>query len=135
MRILALIIVVYTPAMLLIHLSTGKILKAWKEQPNSWINRQFSPQRALRIEALFWLLTLAAWTLWQPLAWKVIVALFAAIHLGIWSAGELTTNRNNGVALTQAGYMRRVIVVFDLVEAFVLAAVGVIAVLYLIHAG
>ncbi len=134
MKTLAVIIVAYTPVMLLIHLSTGKILKAWNKRSDSWINRRFPPRRALRVEALFWLLTLAAWSMWQPLAWKVVVALFGAIHLGIWGAGELTANRDNGLVLAHGGTMQRVIVVFDLVEAFVLAAVGVVAVLYLIQA-
>lgn len=53
MKILALLIAIYTPLMLLIHVSTGKILRAWNEQSDSWISRRFTPQRALRIEALF----------------------------------------------------------------------------------
>lgn len=134
MRTLALLIAIYTPVMLLIHVSTGKILKAWNEQSDSWITRHFPPRHALRIEALFWLLTLAAWSLWQPLPWKVIVVLFAAIHLGIWSAGELAMNRNHTLAFTQNRSARRVIVVFDWVEALALSAVGVFAVLYLIDA-
>lgn len=134
MKILALLIAIYTPLMLVIHVSTGKILTAWNEQSDSWISRRFPPQRALRIEALFWLLALAAWSLWQPLVWRVIIALFAAIHLGIWGAGELTTNKTNIFVLNRNLYLERVIVVFDLIEAFALAALGVLAVLYLIHA-
>lgn len=134
MKILALLIAIYTPLMLVIHVSTGKILTAWNEQSDSWISRRFPPQRALRIEALFWLLALAAWSLWQPLAWRVIIALFAAIHLGISGAGELTNNKTNVFVLNRNLYLERVIVVFDLIEAFALAALGVLAVLYLIHA-
>lgn len=134
MKILALLIAIYTPLMLVIHVSTGKILTAWNEQSDSWISRRFPPQRALRIEALFWLLALAAWSLWQPLAWRVIIALFAAIHLGIWGAGELTINKTNIFVLNRNLYLERVIVVFDLIEAFALAALGFFALWYLIHA-
>lgn len=134
MKILALLIAIYMPLMLVIHVSTGKILTAWNEQPDSWISRRFPQQRALRIEALFWLLALAAWSLWQPLAWRVIIALFAAIHLGIWGAGELTINKTNVFVLNRNLYLERVIVVFDLIEAFALAALGFFALRYLIHA-
>jgi len=134
MKILALLVAIYAPVMLLIHLSTGKILKAWNEQSDSWINRWFPPRRALRTEALFWLLALAAWFLWRPLAWKIVVVVFAVIHLGIWGANEFAVNRKSVSALTATPNMRRVIVAFDLVEAFVLAAVGAVAVLYLTRA-
>ena len=60
MKILALVIAIYAPVMLLIHLSTGKILRAWSEQPASWISRWFPARRALRTEALFWLLAVSA---------------------------------------------------------------------------
>jgi len=131
MKILALLVAIDTPVMLLIHLSTGKILNAWNEQPASWISRWFSPRRALRTEALFWLLALAAWFLWRALAWKVLVVVFAVIHLGLWGADEFAGNRKNVSAFTATPKMRRVIVAFDLVEAFVLAALGVAAVSYL----
>jgi len=131
MKILALLITLYTPLMLVIHLSTGKILHAWNERSDSWINRRLRPQRALRIEALFWLLALAAWSLWRPLAWKIVIIVFAVIHLGVWGAGELIMKGTN--ALGQTPVVERVILVFDRIEAFVLATVGVFAVLYLIH--
>jgi hypothetical protein len=57
--------------MLLIHLSTGKILRAWNEQSDSWISRRFTPPRALRIEALFWLLALAAWSFRSLCGWQI----------------------------------------------------------------
>ena len=93
------------------------------------------PRYALRTEGLFLLLTLVAWFLWRLLIWKILVIVFAVIHLGIWSAGEFAVNRKNASAFTARRNMRRVIVAFDLVEAFVLAAAGVDTVLYLIHAG
>jgi hypothetical protein len=134
MKILVLLIAIYTPVMLLIHLSTGKILRAWNEQPDSWIRRWFPPRRALRTEGIFWLLALAAWFFWRPLAWKVLVVIFAVIHLSIWGADEFAIRRKSASAFTTTPVMRRVIVAFDLVEAFVLAAVEVIAVSYLTHA-
>ncbi len=135
MRILALVIAIYAPVMLLIHVSTARILKAWNEQPASRISRWFTPRRALRVEGVFWLLALAAWSLWQPLAWKVLVVVFALIHLGIWGAGELTTGRQKGPAFTASPTVKRIVVIFDSVEAFVLAALEVVAVLYLIRPG
>ncbi|MGA8182712.1 MAG: hypothetical protein WB819_03605 [Terriglobia bacterium] len=133
MRILALVIAIYAPVMLLIHVSTARILKAWNEQPASRISRRFTPRRALRVEGVFWLLALAAWSLWQPLAWKVLVVLFAAIHLAIWAAGELQAATKNAPAFTTSPAMNRAIVAFDLLEAFLLAALGVLAVFFLLH--
>jgi hypothetical protein len=132
MRILAILIAVYTPAMLLIHLSTAKILKAWNGEASTWIKRRFSPRRALRIEAFSWLLALGAWPLWRGPAWKIGVALFSGIHLAIWLAGgsrliHLTAGED-GHDLTGAHY--RAIVAFDLIEAAVLVAVGGAALLY-----
>lgn len=37
MKILALLIAIYTPLMLVIHVSTGKILTAWNEQSDSLV--------------------------------------------------------------------------------------------------
>ena len=135
MRILALVIILYAPLMLLIHVSTGKILRAWNAQPDSRISRWFTPRRALRVEGVFWLVALAAWPLWEPLAWKVLVVLFAAIHLAIWAAGELQIAGKNAPAFATSPAMVRAIVAFDLLEAFVLAALGVLAVISLIHPG
>lgn len=135
MRTLALVITIYTPVMLLIHVSTGRILRAWNEQPDSRISRWFTPRRALRVEGAFWLLTLAAWSLWQPLLWKVVVSLFATIHLAVWAAGEFRGARKNFPVFTTSLAMNRIIVVFDLLEAFVLVALGFLAVLSLIHPG
>lgn len=135
MRTLALVIAIYVPVMLLIHVSTQKILKAWDEQPDSRISRWFPPRRALRVEGVFWLLALAAWSLWQPLAWKVLVSFFATVHLAIWGTGEFRIARKDPSVFTTSPAMNRAIVVFDLLEAFVLAALGFLAVLFLIHAG
>jgi hypothetical protein len=137
-KILALIITAYTPVMLLIHVSTGKMLKAWESPTGSWINRRFPPQRALRIEALYWLLGLAGWTLWPSAAWKAAVVVFATIHLGVWVAGEVHTihfTSGSGPLLAQTRWVRLGIITFDLIEAVMLAAMWSLAAIYLMHPG
>lgn len=134
MRILALAIAIYSPVMLLIHVSTGKILSAWNQQPNSSISRWFPPQCALRVEGMYWLLALGAWPLWRALVLKILVVLFALVHLGIWGAGELKANSQKGSGLTTSPKVKRIIVIFDSVEALILVALGVATMLYLIHA-
>jgi hypothetical protein len=133
MKILGLLIAVYTPVMLLIHVTTSKILVAWKEHPASWISRRFPPQRALRIEGVYWLLALVAWPLWHAVIWKALVAFFALIHLGIWGASEVTASREKGSSFTTSPTMNRIIIAFDSVEALVLAALEVVAVMFLIR--
>ncbi|HZT68481.1 MAG TPA: hypothetical protein VFC10_01870 [Terriglobia bacterium] len=134
MKVLAIVLALYTPLMLLIHLSTGKILKDWNRHPDSWISRWFPPLRALRVEGVFWLLALAAWSLWRPLAWKIMIVAFAAIHLAIWAVEELGGKAKGLSAFNVVPKMERSIVVFDLVEAVILMAVGLVAVTYLTHA-
>lgn len=131
MKVLGLLIAFYTPVMLLIHVTTSKILKAWNEHTDSWISRRFPPKRALRVEGIYWILALAAWPLWQPMIWKVLVVLFAMIHLGIWSASEFTAGRKQESFFTTSRTMNQIIVAFDSVEAMVLAALEVVAVLFL----
>lgn len=133
MKVLAVLILAYTPLMLLIHLSTARILNAWNAQTDSWISLRFPPRRALRVEALFWAIVVAAWSLWHPLGWKILVIVFGLIHLAIWGAGEFASKHKNPASRTQKASVQRAIIVFDLIEAFVLAAVAVLAVLYLIH--
>jgi hypothetical protein len=136
MKIVALIIALYTLPMLLIHLSTAKILKAWSGVASSWIKRQFPPRRALRVEALYWLLSLAAWPLWRAAGWKALVAVFASIHLGIWLASELGKIQLSSEPKGSPADVRRLnraIITFDLIEAIVLVVVGTLAVLYLLH--
>lgn len=134
MKILALLVATYAGVMLVIHVSTAKILNVWKEQRDSWISRWFPPRRALRTEALFWILALAAWPLWSALAVKILVVIFAAIHLVAWGAGEFRRNNNN-VPLSSASHaVRRAIVTFDLIEALFLSTLGVLATMYLSRA-
>ena len=135
MKILALLIAVYAPVMLLIHVSTGKILKAWNKQPDSGISLWFPPQRALRVEGTFWLLALAAWPLWRPFVLKVLVVAFSAIHFGIWAAAEFRGRGKGESAFTASPATKRAIVAFDLVEAVMLAWIGTVAILYLSQSG
>lgn len=127
MRILAFAILAYTAVMLVIHLSSWKLLQKWAGAEDSWARRWFSAQVALRVEAVYWLLVLAMWPLWPSPGWKVLVVVFAIIHLGAWAAGELRKCREGGLPVlpTKA---RRFIVGFDLVEAVALAAIAWLAV-------
>lgn len=131
MKIVAFLIAIYTLVMLSIHVSTGKVLRAWATYPCSWISRWLPLRRALRIEGAYWLLAVAAWFLWRSLMWKILVVLFALIHLGFWGVGEYTASRKKRVAFTTSPTVKRIIVVFDSVEALVLTALGFVAVLYL----
>ena len=136
MTILAFILIAYTVVMLLIHVSTGKILEAWDGGSGPaalWIQRRFPPQRALRVEALYWALSLVAWSIWPSFGWKIAVVVFAAIHLGIWAAGELHAIRlKSDEALTAKSHkVHRTIIAFDLVEAALLVAIAWLSVLYL----
>ena len=135
MKVLAFVIIAYTAVMLPIHVSTGKILDAWAGTAGSWIQRRFPPQRALRVEALYWALSLAAWSLWPALGWRVLVAVFAAIHLGIWAAGELhAIHLNTGDASPSDNrHVHRAIITFDLVEAMMLVAIAWLSVLYVLR--
>jgi hypothetical protein len=133
MKTIAIFIAAFTPLMLLIHLSTARILSAWGGEASSWIKRWFSPRRALRVEAVYWALALAAWPLWRASGWKITVGLFSGIHLAFWLVGELHPIRvTNGVqpARGLADPLQRLIVGFDLIEAAILCAVGWIAFLY-----
>ena len=122
MKALILLAISFTALMLLIHLSTWKILKKWSEPNGSWIKTMFSPQRALRVEAIYWLLCLGGWTLWPSSAWKAMVIVLAGIHLGIWAASELHVVPVSAMQ-TQSGKTRRFIVAFDLAEAGALVAI------------
>lgn len=138
LKLFALVIIAYTAVMLLIHVSTGWILEAWAGSPSpagSWIQRRFHPRRALRVEALYWaLLSLAAWSFWPSLNWKVVVAVFAAIHLAVWLAGELHAIRLGGDAsLEKNRKANRAIIAFDLVEAAALIAMAWLTALYLLQ--
>lgn len=131
MKILALVIAIYAPLMLIIHVSTARILQAWSERPDAWISRWFPSRRALRVEGVFWVAALAAWFLWRSWAWRILVVVFAAIHLGIWGAAELRRLRGGG-AYKPDPKLRRAIIAFDLVEALVLVGLEVGALSYLL---
>jgi len=132
MRILAFVLIAYTAVMLVIHVTSWKLLQKWAVPGDSWASRRFSAQTALRLEAFYWLLVLAMWPLWPSAGWKVLVAVFAAIHLGAWAVGELQTIRA-GALPTAPTKARRFIVAFDLVEAVALAAIAWIAVIQVLR--
>lgn len=134
MKIFAFGLIAYTAVMLLIHITSGKLLEAWGEQGDSWAKRWFSSQVALRVEALYWLLILAGWHFWPSAAWKAGMVVFAAIHLVVWLAGEWQIVRS-GTLSAPPPKARRFIVAFDLVEACALVAIAWLMVLDLLHAG
>lgn len=130
--ILAVVLVAYTAGMLLIHLTSAKLLRKWNGPGNSWAKRRFPPQGILRIEALYWLLILASWPLWPSPAWKAVVVVFAAIHLAVWLAGELQTIRS-GAPTAPPPKAHHFIVAFDLIETIALVAIAWFAVFHLLH--
>lgn len=133
MNILAPILIAYTAAMLAIHVSTAKILDAWNGAADSWISRRFPPQRALRTEALYWILVLAGWSLWSQAGWRIAILIFAIIHIAIWAAGETRAIRLSTSGDSAAAHKERLaIIAFDLAEAVVLVAVAVFAVRHLL---
>ena len=134
MRILIFTLVAYTAVMLVIHLSSWKLLQKWAGAGNSWTERRFSAQVALRVEAVYWLLALASWPLWPSAGWKTVVVVFAVIHLGAWAVGERQAVRTGGLPAMPMK-ARRFIVVFDLVEAGALVAIAWFAVSNLLRVG
>jgi hypothetical protein len=123
---LAFVIAICTLAMLAVHVSSWKLVEAWYDTGGSRLGRIFTPRHVLRGEAAYWILALAAWPLWRPLAMKVVVGTFAAIHIAAWLAGEM---KRTGVIAGPADAPSRcrlatAIIAFDLIEALALVAVG-----------
>lgn len=137
MSLFATLLLAYIAVMLLIHVSTSRLLREWGGLHESWIKRRFPPQQALRVEALFWLLSLISWKLWPSFGWKAMVAVFAVIHLGIWAASELRVIPLNigNASSSQTGRTHRIIIAFDLVEAGALLAMAWLTASYLLHPG
>src|SRR5579883_2259693 len=138
LKLFALVIIAYTAVMLLIHVSTGWILEAWAGSPSpagSWIQRRFPPRRALRVEGWSGARRgLRAGPFCHPSTWRVVVAVFAAIHLAVWLAGELHAIRLGGDAsLEKNRKANRAIIAFDLVEAAALIAMAWLTALYLLQ--
>ena len=123
MKVLAFVLIGYTAVMLLIHVTSWKLLKQWNGPGDSWARRRFSAQTALRVEALYWLLVLASWPFWPSAGWKVVVVVFAVIHFGAWIVGELRAGQV-GTVPGPPVKVQRTIVGFDLVEAGALVAIG-----------
>lgn len=123
MRILAFALVAYTAVMLLIHVTSWKLLQKWAGAGDSWVKRWFSARAALRVEVVYWLLTVAIWPFWPSEGWKAVVVVFAVIHFGAWAVGERQAVRTGGLPAMPMK-ARRFIVVFDLVEAGALASIA-----------
>jgi hypothetical protein len=127
MKILAAVLIACTAVMLLIHVTSWKLLQLWSGPGYSWVNRWFSAQAALRVEAIYWLLILVSWSFWPSAGWKAVVVVFAVIHLGAWLVSELRTRRVGGL-LSSPQNAHWLIVAFDLVEAGTLVAIAWFAV-------
>ncbi len=134
MRILAFMLIAYTAVMLVIHVTSWKLLQKWAVPGDSWAKRWFPSQAALRVEAVYWLLALAIWPFWPSTGWKAVVVVFAVIHFGAWLVGERQSIRE-GPPSALPRKARRYIVVFDLIEAGALAAIAWLAVINLLHVG
>lgn len=134
MKILAFVLIAYTLVMLLIHLTSWKLLQKWNGPADSWINQRFSAQVALRVEALYWLLVLVSWPFWPSAAWKAVVVAFAVIHLGVWLEGELRRARVGALSSPPVA-AHRFIVAFDLVEAGALVAIAWFTMFHLLDLG
>src|SRR3989304_10262848 len=93
MKVLSALLVLATVAMLGIHLTSWRLVGKWYAREESWVKNHLSPMRVIRGEAVYWSLALAAWPLWTSLVWKILVGLFAAIHLGGWLVAELRRSR------------------------------------------
>jgi hypothetical protein len=136
MKLLSAVLVAATLLMLAIHLASWRLVAMWYAGGSSWVHRHLPPLRLIRIEALYWSLTLAAWPLWGTLAWKLLVGIFAGIHIGGWVVAELRRPQLPA-GLTDLGNRRVVTLAvtgFDLIEAVALVAVGLGATRYFLSA-
>lgn len=133
MNVLATVLIAYSAGMLLIHLSSWKLLQKWRRPGGSWVRRWFPPHSVLRIEALYWVLILASWPFWPSAAWKAVLIAFAVIHLGVWLAGEVQASRSGAVAAPPPR-AHRYIIAFDLVESVALVAIAWFAAAHGLHA-
>ena len=126
LRFLAASLLITTPAMLAIHLASYKLVQQWCAPNSSWAARWLPPMRLLRLEAGHWVLALAAWPLWRSVAAKMLVMVFASLHLIGWIGAEF---RGARLHQTFAKEPYRPVVAlgvaaFDLVEFFALLVVG-----------
>jgi hypothetical protein len=134
MKILAMVLIAYSAVMLVIHLTSWKLLEKWHGPENSWVKRRFPAQAALRVEAVYWLLVLASWPFWPSAGWKAMLVVFAVIHLGVWLADELRSLRS-GAPATPPRKAHRFIVAFDLVEAGALVAIAWVSIFQVLRVG
>jgi len=129
------ILIVYTALMLGLHLTSWKLVEEWHAVEDNWVKRWLPAMRVLRVEGFYWLLALGIWPLW-PSFTKVLVAVFAAIHIALWIGMEWKRSHDRG--LLGDGFLSRkleiVVTTFDFVEAFALVALGYSAVRFLLCA-
>jgi len=123
---LAVVILAFTALMLAIHVSAWWLVRSWYGARDSWAGRALAPIGVLRFEAAYWTLALAAWALWRSVPMKLLVAVFAALHLAGWMWGEL--KRRDSAAGVRSGrpprYLPAIVTAFDWVETLALLAIG-----------
>ncbi len=135
MPALTVILLIYTVLMLGLHLTSWKLLEKWHAAEDSWVRRRLPVMRLLRIEAGYWLLALAVWPWWSFVT-KVVVAVFAGIHIALWISTEWK-RIHDGTLPGQGALTRKsvlVVTTFDLVEALALITLGYSALSLLLHA-
>lgn len=122
MDYLAALLLVYASLMLVIHVTSWKLAEHWYGGV-SWVKRWLPLDRVVRGEAVFWVLALLAWPLWPPGAFRIIIAIFAVIHLAVWVVVD--ARRNSGPLLGNwpVRKIARALGTFDFMEAFVLAGI------------
>jgi hypothetical protein len=132
MKILTAVLACYTVLMLGIHLTSWKLMGEWFGSKESWVKGWLPVMRVLRVEAFYWLLALATWSLWASVG-KALVALFATIHIALWASVEWSRMQGR-IRLGEGAPSRRLaltVTLFDFVEAFALIWVGYSAAAYL----
>jgi hypothetical protein len=134
LRLLALILLLYSVLMLAVHLASWRLGEHWARGNDSWANRWLPPRTVLRGEALYWALALGSWPLWSAVVTKVVVAVFALIHIVGWLYTEVGRQPlRPGPASPLASLKARLAVaVFDYIEAFALLGVTFLTAAHLI---
>ena len=118
----AALLLVYASLMLVIHVTSWKLVEHWYGGA-SWVKRWLPLDRVVRGEAVFWVLVLLAWPLWRPRAFRIIIAIFAVIHLVVWIVVDARRNRGPLLAGWPIRKITRSLATFDSIEALVLAGI------------
>jgi hypothetical protein len=122
MKVAAGLLLAFTAAMVVLHLSSGRLLRrAWGENPPRWL----SVLNIFRFEGIYYLALMAcvAWKRGRFLLAPLII--LAVLHVGGWALAE---QRREWLAGAQGEAVRARIVagvqVFDFAEALVLIYIG-----------